>query len=584
MKAALRRRFKLALLITVVMAALTSFANAQEQPAKKENRSANVISGHISSNDNQPLSNARVTVGKVSTAAVTGQTLKINSDGDFESLPLEPGLYFLSVTVPGLIRDPSGPTPSLYVRPGDKVDVKMIRGGIITGTVKNANGEGVVAISVRAFRVKLPNGDPIPVAFGSREVFTDDRGVYRLYGLPAGTYIVSAGGLSRSFSGFMPSAYESFVPTYAPSATRDTAMEIQVTNGNEAQADIQFREDRGHVISGAAIAPPAPEGVQPYSATVSVFDLHTHVEVASTSALSLNNYAFAVSGVPDGDYEIYAWQGSGANDQRWSPVSVVKVQGADLTGVKLAMAPLASFEGQVIFEDDPNSECGKHRAIAFAETVINTRRYEARPPAKDAPPADVPTTSRNMSRAVPVDGRGAFNFKNLQAGTYQIDVGAQPPGWYTRSITLARNAAANISHDGLSLKRGERVTGVAVTFAEGAGKFMGHVSAGEGQTLPLRLRVYLVPAEREGAGNLLRFYETAVERDGSFTLDNIAPGRYLMIARRAEDNALGLLKVVRQDEALRTAVLKEAEASKKEIAVKPCQQIKDFDLPYGNPR
>src|SRR6185369_8007721 len=102
--------------------------------------------------------------------------------------------------------------------------------------------------------------------------------------------------------------------------------------------------------------------------------------------------------------------------------------------------------------------------------------------------------------------------------------------------------------------------------------------------LPLKLRVYLVPAEREAAGNLLRFYETAAERDGSFTLDNLAPGKYLIDARRAEETGLGLIKFARQDEALRTAVLKEAEAAKKEIAIKPCQQINDFDLPYVAPR
>ena len=167
MNARLRRPLKLALLISALIALLAGLANAQEQPAKKEKGSANVISGRISSNDNQPLSNARVTVSKVTINATTGQTLKIDSNGDFESLPLEPGLYFLTVTVPGFIRDPSAPTPSPYVRPGDKVDVKMIRGGIITGTVRNTNGEGAVAISVKAYRVKSPNGDPIPVAFAS---------------------------------------------------------------------------------------------------------------------------------------------------------------------------------------------------------------------------------------------------------------------------------------------------------------------------------------------------------------------------------------------------------------------------------
>ena len=52
-----------------------------------------------------------------------------------------------------------------------------------------------------------------------------------------------------------------------------------------------------------------------------------------------------------------------------------------------------------------------------------------------------------------------------------------------------------------------------------------------------------------------------------------------MIARRTEETESGATKLVRLDEALRAAVLKEAEAQKKALAFKPCEQIADFDLP-----
>src|SRR5439155_25192777 len=143
--------------------------------------------------------------------------------GTFQSRPLEPGLYFVSPYAPGLIRDAPGPTTGPYFRPGDTVDFRMIKAGVITGSVKNLNGDGLVAIPVRAIRIRTQNGDPIPVVSSLREMMTDDRGMYRLYGLPAGTYIISAGGQSRPF-GITPSAYEAYVPTYAPSATRNTAM------------------------------------------------------------------------------------------------------------------------------------------------------------------------------------------------------------------------------------------------------------------------------------------------------------------------------------------------------------------------
>jgi hypothetical protein len=337
------------------------------------------------------------------------------------------------------------------------------------------------------------------------------------------------------------------------------------------------------VISGTITGGTTSDGPQQFGASVTVFDMQTRGEVANSSAFSQSNYSFAVYGVPDGDYEIFAAQFSSLNDQLASAPTRVKIQGADVTGVRLNVAPLASLEGKVTFENDPKPSCGKHRASALVETFINGRRYEPRQ-SKETPPSDVPTTARNSFRSVIVDGRGVFSLKNLQPGTYQIEPIAPASGWYVRTVALDRNPAVNIPRDGISLKRGDHIAGLTVTFAEGAAQLSGHLSAGEGQTLPLKLRVYLVPEDRVAAANLYRFYETSAERDGSFTLDNVAPGRYLIVTRRAEENETGITKLVRLDETLRMTVLKEAEGLKKAMAFKPCEKVADFDLPYVAPR
>ena len=566
------------LLMIGLIGCSTTFVYAQDQPAQKVSGSGNVISGKISTSDNQPTANARVTVFRAG-SNTPGQNVHVDNEGNFETRSLEPGLYSVSVYIPGLIRDTSGPATPAYSHPGDRLDFRMIKGGVITGSVKNSNGDGLVAITVRAIRVRNPNGDPVPLQVQFRDTLTDDRGIYRLYGLPAGTYIVSAGGQSRNFGIGPMSAYEAFAPTYAPSATRDTAMEIQVTNGNESAADIQFREERGHVISGTITGTATPEGQQQFAAGVVVFDYRNRAEQASSIAVSTNNFSFALYGVIDGDYEIYATQNSSPTDQLSSALLRIKVQGADVTGLRLALAPLASIEGRVTFENDPKAACGKHRASTLAETVINSRRYE-RSRSKETAPSDVPFPMRNMARGGFVDSRGVFNIRGLYPGTYQIEPAAPASGWYVRTVGLDRNATANIPRDGVSLKSGDHVTGLTVTFAEGAAKLTGRLSAGEGQSLPLKLRVYLVPEDRLLASNVYRFYESVAERDGTFSIDNLAPGRYLIVARPTEETESGAPRFVRLDETLRTTVLKEADALKKAVAFKPCEQVGDFNLLY----
>jgi hypothetical protein len=94
----------------------------------------------------------------------------------------------------------------------------------------------------------------------------------------------------------------------------------------------------------------------------------------------------------------------------------------------------------------------------------------------------------------------------------------------------------------------------------------------EGQNVPPRRRVYLVPPERDSAENVLRFFEALAENDGTFVIGNIAPGNYRAVAQPAEERDATTVKSIRRDTALRAKVLRDAEALKKEITFRPCQR------------
>ena len=78
----------------------------------------------------------------------------------------------------------------------------------------NALGEPVVAVRVRALMIRDAKGQVPRIPGFGPEQSTDDRGIYRIYGLAPGTYLVSAGGLNASQT-FQFNPYESDVPTYA---------------------------------------------------------------------------------------------------------------------------------------------------------------------------------------------------------------------------------------------------------------------------------------------------------------------------------------------------------------------------------
>jgi len=218
-------------------------------------RGVGFIHGRITGEAGEPLAGVMVYVSQrgINQGFFRPQRVATDEEGNFTITGLDPGLYNINASVPGFIvdNDPMTSRPIAY-RPGDTASVRLVKGGVITGTVTDPQGEPVVGIAVRAFRVRDAEGRPVSI-FGSNygtEDSTDDRGVYRIYGIIPGVYVVSAGSSNINFFGFA-SAYAGNVSTFYPSATRDTAQTITVRAGEEVGGiDIRYRGERGHAISG----------------------------------------------------------------------------------------------------------------------------------------------------------------------------------------------------------------------------------------------------------------------------------------------------------------------------------------------
>lgn len=590
-----RTMLRLARLTLLLLFATATWA---QQPATQTLKPAGptlgTITGRVVSPGGEPLTGATVYVSTIG-AMVPPRSVAVDSSGSFRLEGLDVGVYLVSANVPGFVSEtPTLPNdPRRYHHTGDSVTLTLIKGGVITGVVTTGTNAPVVATNVRAFRVRDENGQPLRGLIQFRDRVTDDRGVYRIYGLQPGVYVVSAGGPDRFYGQSSLSAYDNDAPTYAPSSTRDTASEISVHSGEEATVDIEYRGEAGHAISGTLA------GVSQSPSTfvnVTLTDVRTRASLMGTPAASFNNYTFAFYGVADGEYELLAQRySSTGGDASASEPRLVKVQGGDLTGITLTLVPLASIAGRIILESNPPADCVKHRATALPETVITARRLnkETEPAAaktakvQPAPRVPLAYVSQNVD-SVP-DGNGEFTLRSLQAGTYRIE--PQPPGagWYVRSIALgpapqvttaAQGSDSKIARDGITLKSGERVSGLSVIVTEGAAMLRGRITIADAEQLPSGLRIHLAPAERERAVDVLRFAEAPVNSDGTFAIGNIAPGHYRAIVRTtANGSSEPTLPIALQD-AARADLLREAETAGAAIEFKACQRIVDFELHY----
>lgn len=106
------------------------------------------------------------------------------------------------------------------------------------------------------------------------------------------------------------------------------------------------------------------------------------------------------------------------------------------------------------------------------------------------------------------------------------------------------------------------------------------MKAADNTEIPSGLGVYLVPAERKKTADVLRYFMTTIESDGTFAINNLPPGRYLALVQPvdAQTNTLTKLRLPESAET-RTKLRRAAESQKTNLELKPCQNLTNYELP-----
>jgi hypothetical protein len=543
-----------------------------------ETSKSDSITGRVVDQSGQPLPNARVSVVPAQGGRPSGRTFT-DREGSFKVTGLDPVPYRIFVEMPAYLRGTDeplfGPTAKQY-KVGDSVNFVFIKGGVITGTVTTATGEPVIGIGVRARMVRNQKDQKLTAATTQREDKTDDRGVYRIYGLPAGTYVVAAGG-DGDYSHGPLGAFDNFLPTYAPSAsTRDGAVEISVRTGEEANnVDITFRGEMGRTISGTMSGPGLEGGFSVSLTTVAPPGSQSNVSRSIQPGVS----QFIFPGVAEGDYYLTAHAYSEGRELLLSEPKLIRLRGADIDDVELTVTSLGSISGRVLLEESKISECQGKQPPEFKEMSISAwhRDNEAA--------RNQPQFIWSMGAPVAPDAQGNFTIRSLASSQYYFVARFPARSWFLKSIAISPPAAvrgrkpSDVTRVWTSIKTGDKLSGLIVTLAQGGASLHGQVVAREGETRPEKLLVYLVPSEREAADELLRFYGGPVSEEGKIALNNLAPGRYWLLMQPASDNpALSKMRAPDETET-RARLRRDAEAAKVEIELKPCQNVTDFKFP-----
>ncbi|HXU39503.1 MAG TPA: carboxypeptidase regulatory-like domain-containing protein [Blastocatellia bacterium] len=481
-----------------------------------------------------------------------------DSDGNYRFEDLPPGKYRLAPYAPALVSDSNDSAGETTVTGGattEGMNFSLSAGGVITGKVTDSDGRPVIGEKIT---LKAVESNPNPAAAvnsvtammntfgaGGRMYATDDRGIYRIYGLRAGRYLVSAGADSDVFSAIFkmrPKRTQTFYPGVSDQAR---AKQVQVNAGSEVGAiDIQFSAaDKGFVVSGRVIEAQKGAGIGKamvaYSAVRSApnrtpnktddedsdDDQQQHFGGIPGGITTTNeNGEFKFESVAPGSYKLEVEQfgamtGIGTKEFYGDPITF-EVRSGNVDKLEVKLHRGASISGVVVAENaDGDTGLQGYGRLVLSASVT-----------------DAQTRSYSSGTSVIAED-GTFRIGGLKSGkaTFRLDSIGE------REAALVRiELNGGEIQSGVDIQANEQLTGVRVIVTRANCVIKGHVTV-EGGTLPpgRPITVRAVRAKRLST-DVSGFESTSVDSKGDFVIENLAPDTYEVEASTSVPSKQGM--------------------------------------------
>jgi hypothetical protein len=388
------------------------------------------------------------------------------------------------------------------------VDFALERGGVIAGRVTDADGRPIVEerltlVLADQNRQNQQMFGPIPAA-GAQ---TDDRGVYRIYGLVPGRYKISVGRDDDSY--YWPGAFgrPGYERTYFPDTVdQASAKVIEVTEGSEIpNVDITIgRPLPAFVASGKVVD---AETGQPVSGLRIGLRRMMKNDYAGVNAAAVANRLgdFRLENLTPGKYALMLLPVQGLETRADAvPFEVVD---QDVTGLLVKTFKGLTVSGFVVIE-------GKNENTILAKLAeLRIRAYVR---------SDGPMQSFGNISIINADG--SFSIGGLTAGIANFSL-ASPAGRPPVNFNIVRVERDGVVQPrGVELTAGEsQVAGVKIVLRYGTGSVKGEVRSENG---PLPGEAHVMVWIKKVGENSPNFRTYFTDLRGHFLIEGLSAGDY----------------------------------------------------------
>jgi protocatechuate 3,4-dioxygenase beta subunit len=451
--------------------------------------------------------------GDVYTPFEPYQKTTTDQDGFYRISNLAPGSYSLMAAAPAYVVSDTGRQKGVLVGEDENVEginFSLVRGGVITGRVTDADGRPVIEQQVNVYQAEMYEQKVQRQIYAAGSVQTDDRGIYRLFGLNAGRYKVAVGRSDDELNvTYSQQRNISYKQVFHPDVTDQAkATVVEVSEGGEANnIDITV----GRVV-------------QTFSATGLVVDengqpvpnlrlglqrqLGQRIEFVNSFGMANSRGEFVIEGLVPGKYSIFLLQTQNNGDRRAEPFNFDVVD-HDVDGLTVKLTKGASVTGTVILENEDKA------------VLARLLKLQLRGIGMISSSGGMTFASSGMS---PLGPDGSFRLSGLPGGTINLMFAEPGVPIPPKGFSIARvERDGVVSPRGLEVKEAEQVVGVRVFVSYGTATLRG-VIAVENGSLPQKERIFVRVTKPGDQFSNLR--PAIVDERGHFLMDGLPAGTY----------------------------------------------------------
>jgi len=500
----------------ILIGGSTPFAESPQRSSrdqKAQPQPASIGGVVISQADNAPVARARV----ILSSPAMGQTRVTLSDaqGRYEFTNVPAGDYQVLVSRSGyaLVGGSLNGMP-VRVASGERrggLSLVLQRAGTIPGRIEDEDGSPLAGAQVEA--LSLRSSERQPALLPAAQTFTDDRGEFRLTGLPAGQYYVVARDPAFARAGDAAGALR-YPPTYFPGVVAAAeAKSISVAAGSDSpRAEFRIRIVRPSHVSG--LLRTAEKRSLLSGAVVLVPRDGAPVQTAPSEDVDIRpDGRFLFRNVPPGQYQLRARAAlDPAQALLFGSYAVSVRPGEDAPGLMVDLVPGAIVHGQVEWTG-PGQRAASRGGLRVR-----------------APFAD--GTSFGDSLTGDVLPNGTFRLRGVMTGSHYLALEGLPEPW---ALTTVRVRGRDTMLGPIEVHEGEQLQNVELIVTTATTDVSGSVTDGSGRPAPDALILVSPPGSTAWLRSDPRFHATRSDLGGRYRVRGLPPGAYRLAALTAVD-------------------------------------------------